>query len=463
MTAKCGSGNPAGNRGRSGRTGADDMATTVIRRLRWKRVGAICLAIAWLLQSAPYQAGARVTGCGDPMAVQRHSKNWSTINLPPEFAQSSTNYSWTRPPDDPQRILLAEYGGVVYGTRDGGCTWSIELKAEGLMAKNTGQNPEGLDHLDVEDIDIGDSPEPAKRRIYVSVAGPGSGNGISSVILFSPDDGATWESRNTPFGTCWPNCIVVDPHDPDRLVSVRRDPCLAFDLSPYGYPTTCAPPWHTYISNDAGKTWTSVTDTTFDSESLADPCSRTGQGTLKDFQPDPQDKATIWALNEQCLYRSKDDGKSWALMPVPAPPAGFVFGDLDVVHPDDGVASVSVAAVASSDLTRDKPHPVLISNDGGETWASTSLNPGSPSGYETAGIVHGSKPDSLYVVLAKQNGGSQVFRFEQRTGSWRPLTVEGALPSGWNRNPLILSDAGRARSTIDVRTSGTIERFVLRS
>lgn len=144
------------------------------------------------------------------------------------------------------------------------------------------------------------------------------------------------------------------------------------------------------------------------------------------------DRATSAMLkaNEQAVYMSRDGGRSWMPLPLPAFKPGARIGAIATSAPIETKSALYVGGPGIG---------VLRTEDGGRNW--NARNKGLPQGEVLALAAHADQPRTIYVVIA----GKGVFRSEDDGLNWKLMdkgpgggivrlvhtNMPGSMQSGW--------------------------------
>ena len=250
--------------------------------------------------------------------------------------------------------------------------------------------------------DGGANGEPA-ANLAVPWVDPDGDPPIVGSLSVNPADSALYMGTNTglfriPEGASKPEKVVGELETPDGSGKVSESLVVRFvgpdRLLASGHPSAGAalPPALGLIeSDDAGKTWSSVSEL----------------GTADFHAIEPSGEEIVAALFQQAqVLVSGDDGKSWETRAAPMP---LVALEVDPENPqrwvgstergifvsDDGGGSwrqrdptpnVRLAWSEDGELYRIDPGgPVKVSSDGGETWEDRGSTGGEPQAMTVGG------------------------------------------------------------------------------
>ena len=223
-------------------------------------------------------------------------------------------------------------------------------------------------------------------------------------MYLSTDAGVTWKKTGTQFGADLnqgPNWgLTRAPSNPDIIYVGLENPGI----------------WR---SDDGGRTWTDR------SQNL--PKGRAQRGTVSAVHP--QDPDTVWLGTDGGLFKSKDGGRTWKMLEKGLPTGkGKNGGDrnqtissvlLDPRNPD--VVRIGIYASGEGE-----PAGVWRSDDGGDTWRSTSV--GIPTGHfeldKTKAGLQGLKvkPDWIHRLEQGVNAPDTLYAV---TGSGFACSLDG--------------------------------------
>ncbi len=317
-------------------------------------------------------------------------------------------------PHDPNRVFAAVLGHPygpneergVYRSTDGGATWQKVL----YLDQDTGAN----------DVDIDPTnPDVVYATFWQGRQGPweygnayGGGNGG---IYKSTDGGDHW----TKLDGGLPDSIVqanlaIAPSRPDRLYVILATTNESGYQSGKGQGL--------YRSDDAGATWTSVTDD-------PRPLMRIGGGDLPMPGVDPQNPDVLYSTSIVTV-RSEDGGKTWTSLR--GAPGGDDYQNVWIDPEDPNVILLAADQGA------------IVSVDRGATWSSWYNQP-------TAQLYHvqASHEFPYKVCSGQQESGSVCIKSRGDDGAvtirdWHPV---GAIEYGYVApdplDPDVVYGAGR--------------------
>jgi Sortilin, neurotensin receptor 3,/BNR/Asp-box repeat len=282
------------------------------------------------------------------------------------------------------------------------------------------------------DDDGGGSTDPA-ARLAVPWVDPDGDVPIVGSLSVNPADSALFMGTNTglfriPEGASEPEKVAGSLETPDGSGRVSEALVVRFvgpdELLGSGHPSAGAalPPALGLIrSEDAGKTWTSVSEL----------------GTADFHAIEPAGDEIVAALFQQAqVLVSTDDGRTWATRAAPLPlvalevnpddPKRWIGGtERGIFVSEDGgetwrqrdpTPNVRFAWADSGELYRVDPGgPVKVSTDGGETWEDRGSTGGEPQAM-TVG-----EDGTLYVALIDgtlkvSDDGGRTFMDQVRGG-----------------------------------------------
>jgi len=322
-------------------------------------------------------------------------------------------------PKNPDRVFVAVMGHPygpnkergVYRTLDGGKSWKQVL----FIDEDTGAPAVAIDPVD---------PQTIYADLWASREGPwenGDWNGTTSGLFKSTDGGNTWKKLGGGLPTA-----------ADKVGRIGFTVCQANNKRLYA--TVDSPTkGGIYRSDDAGATWTLVTN------------ERRLWGRGGDFaevRVDPTDPDKVYAANTS-TYRSTDGGKTWVC--IKGAPGGDDYHTICI--PPNNPDLIGLAADQGA----------TISVNGGETWSSWYNQP-------TAQFYHVSTDNRFpyWVYGGQQESGSAAVASRGPDGQvtfrdWRPVGAEEyAYVAPDPLNPDIVY--GNKGSKFDWRT-GKVEGF----
>ncbi|MFQ6101234.1 MAG: protein kinase [Anaerolineae bacterium] len=253
---------------------------------------------------------------------------------------------------------LSDQGGV-YKSTDGGQTWTAANRGINL---DNAWNWTGLLYLDPRD----------SSRLYYS--------GTTDGLYHSGDGGATWQQRG---GEC-PSItgLAIDPNDRQHLYAAGYQhpgsECLA----------------GVYESTDGGQSWRRLS-----TEEMLAPGDEFG-GDWFHLAADPQDFSILYAGGQRGIYKTSDGGQSWT--PIL----------------DQGCEWLVTSEVA---LYCGRGGDLLISPDGGESWAEASYGAGWGGQEMQPLVVTPGDPQILYA------GADAVMRSTDGGWTWTRVGSLGAM------------------------------------
>lgn len=155
----------------------------------------------------------------------------------------------------------------------------------------------------------------------------GSDNGVYR----SEDNGATWESLDSPIDGTQIWSMTVDPTDPEVIfVGTRPD---------------------AFRSKDGGRRWEKL------SLGVANPCP-VGTPRTTRLIVDPRDHRTVWAgIEVDGIYKSLDGGDTWLRLPELGP---------DPFHGD--IHDMAISPGRTTAIYATSPYGIATSTDEGESW-----------------------------------------------------------------------------------------------
>ncbi len=225
-------------------------------------------------------------------------------------------------------------------------------------------------------------------------------------------DGCTWTPAIGIPGGRFAVDVTVSPARPHDVLAIELSIDNGSDASSGGYTL------HLVASTDDGATWTDV----------GDPLPGFLGATVEVATATPDRiyiSGKVLATNQPTLARSDDGGRTFALGVIAgvASDAGVFIGGVDPVDPDVVYLRISPTATA--------PGRVIVTRDGGATFADLVTIPGDVSGFalspDGATLAVGGVDNGLYVGSTGAGDGSPAASFPM-TGTVKPscLTWVGA-------------------------------------
>ena len=146
-----------------------------------------------------------------------------------------------------------------------------------------------------------------------------------------------------------------------------------------------------------------------------------------DIAVDPKNPKIVYVLGYQELYKSKDSGKTWEeirLNPAYNYDRRCDWGQI-AIHP----GSTQTIWLSGSFRTSSNPWRTCMAvhktTNGGKTWTTAKLQPGSHYGYGRSLVMAPSQPNTLYFGGYRYTGSSydyHVFRTTNGGGSWQDVS-----------------------------------------
>ena len=168
--------------------------------------------------------------------------------------------------------------------------------------------------------------------------------------------------------------------------------------------------------------------------------SRTPRATIVSLEFD-EASHTLWKATATSLARSRDEGRTWIPVALPA----TAKGDIAAVSISAGSAKMIYVAVAGSG--------VLRSQDGGRTWAPR--NKGLPAATVVTLDAHSGLARTIFAYIA----GKGIFRSQNAGASWHLVDrgpretvvqlVHSSMPSGIGTGWLFAATRQGVRRTMD--------------
>jgi len=235
-------------------------------------------------------------------------------------------------------------------------------------------------------------------KLAVSESNPeimyaGTGSPTRSICFRSRDGGRTWERTALEM--------------PERCAGVSRPRMLALAVDPYDPNDVMAgvEEGGLFRSRDAGDSWERIDTTAWD--------ERAGNSDIHDIVILPGSPKVTLALTVLSLYRSTDDGKSWAYMGA-RDSWGLRYSRCLLRKPGSNME----LALGIGDGTPGTTASILRSTDAGASWAHMSLPPPANSCVWAFG-ANAADPDFLLAAtkfgnLYRSADGGQTWQKEWR-------------------------------------------------
>ncbi|MGA7615195.1 MAG: glycoside hydrolase, partial [Thermoanaerobaculia bacterium] len=301
-------------------------------------------------------------------------------------------------PRDPNRLFAAVLGHPfgpneergIFRSTDGGKTWKKVL----YIDEDTGGN----------DVDIDPSnPDVVYASFWQGRQGPWEyGNeygGTKGGVFKSTDGGESWHqlSGGLPDHIVQAN-LAIAPSKPNRLYMIVGTTLSSGYQSGEGQAL--------YRSDDAGATWTSITDD-------PRPLMRIGGGDLPMIGVDPKNPDVVYST-AIVTVRSTDGGKTW--MSLRGAPGGDDYQNIWIDPTDPNVI------LLASD------QGAVVSANGGRTWSSWYNQPTAQLYHVQANnafpyrVCSGQQESGSVCIETRGNDGAITFR------NWHPV---GAIEYGY--------------------------------
>jgi photosystem II stability/assembly factor-like uncharacterized protein len=298
-------------------------------------------------------------------------------------------------PDSVHTFYFGGAGGGVWKTDDAGTTWRALMQHERSAA---------IGALAVAPTQ--------PRTLYVGTGQPDSRYDVASGdgIYRSDDGGETWRHRGLE-ATRHVGAILVDPHDPERVLVAALGSAFARN-----------PERGVYLTIDGGRSWRGVLqpgDSVGAVDLAMDPAeprvvyAATWQRRLHPwldyFQPQVGEGSGLW--------RSEDRGEHWTRL-VGGLPRG-PLGRIGVAVAPGSRGRIVYAVVAATAAKPREPGGGLYrSNDRGEHWTLVNADPSLASSYFGRLTVAPGDSNTIYVmgqsIRRSRDGGAH---FEVMRGS----------------------------------------------
>ena len=331
----------------------------------------------------------------------------------------------------PTGQLPTAYRGGVHRSLDGGLTWQA---ADNLVPLPTG-GPAATGEVSALLVDPTSVSLGNAQVLYFAARGlvrciGGVPNVEVARIWRSNDASATWVPRDgLPNGVCTPRTQWGAP------TSLAFDPASAstlyVGLRVQGYCPDCGDPLPTvasgvYRSNNSGLSWTAVTN------GLP---RMSGSGSVLDvvaLVSVPGQPGTLYAaLNDPTVeddagrvYKTSDGGANWS-----PSDDGIVGLDVRTLRVDPTAPNRVYAGVAGFELT---PGGVFLSEDGGASWDSISIDLPVDSAQSLALSLPGSGPPTLHA--GTDEGVWSITRVPDGDVDGPPDAIENLAPNAGDGN-----------------------------
>ncbi|HEY3921453.1 MAG TPA: hypothetical protein VGL76_05005 [Gaiellaceae bacterium] len=320
-------------------------------RRDWALRGPLCES--WPVYHAVYEPGAATIYAA--AASEWHgSAIWRSDDLGETWSHSSEGLNFGE--DDPRKIskvatLAAGHGRVrvgveapgIFESTDDGQTWSLLSALEGEPGSTRWNDPENQPpgHLGISALL--DDPDDPKRSWAI----------VQGVGFFETDDGGTsWTPRNEGLRRDWPA-----PPEPEvgfcvhRVVRSTVDPDRMFQQNHVGV----------HRSDDAGKSWTEITDGLPSEFGFAAATHPHDKDTFFVIPLDPLHARTMPGGNA-AVWRTQDAGSSWQKLTKGLPQDHAHLGVLRAAMSIDGHDMPGLYFGTSTGQ-------VFASADEGENWS----------------------------------------------------------------------------------------------
>jgi photosystem II stability/assembly factor-like uncharacterized protein len=289
-------------------------------------------------------------------------------------------------PRDPNKVIAAVLGHPygpseergIYRSTDGGQTWQKVISKD----ENTGGS----------DVEIDSSnPDVVYASMWEAREGPWEDrnvfNGPGGGLFKSTDGGGTWRQLKKGLPDDLSQIYVaIAPGDSKRLYATLATASGKLDV---------------YRSDDAGESWSKITDD-------GRPSGRIGGGDLPIPRVDPKNPDVVYVASTVTM-KSSDGGKNW--VSFRGAPGGDDYQNL-WINPNNGNIILLVSDQGA-----------IVTVNGGQTWSSWYNQP-------TAQLYHAIADNSFpYRVCAgQQESGSVCIRSRGNDGAinfrdWHPVGV----------------------------------------
>ena len=180
-----------------------------------------------------------------------------------------------------------------------------------------------------------------------------------SRILHSDDGGKTWRKTNTQ-GVAFPHITMSPTEVVKRVIGLAFDPSDPQDV--YGAIEVGG----LLASRDGGESWESITQGHYTSMAPVD---------LHGVQVNPTSPGLVYIITQLAMFRSRDRGARWELVPIGEMFPGGSYCRGLVVAPDDPKVMYLAAGAGGGSAPQGTQEEGALyrSGDAGETWERMDL------------------------------------------------------------------------------------------
>jgi photosystem II stability/assembly factor-like uncharacterized protein len=310
--------------------------------------------------------------------------------------------------------------GSVFGTSDGGTTWT------NASLPNTFSAPTALPFAPILAAD----PQ-MPSRVYA----------LADHLYVTDDGGQDWTQLGTPptagFGPLFRVALIIDPVNPTTMYSTGAPPPVTAGASGGGI----------YKSTDGGLTWTFKRIV----PSITDPPSFGGPAVVEGLSIDPRTPTTLYAaLANGGIYKSTDGAATWTFSGPPSATSAVAVA-VDLLNP--GILYASDVALGPPSPTSPFKMSLDKSVDGGATWSA--INNGLPSRWlATLLVPDRAVPGRVYATQSSLNpipilppadlltNSYGIYRSDDGGNDWR------LIGSGLPNSPITALEVDPSNSSI---------------
>lgn len=287
---------------------------------------------------------------------------------------------------------------LVVVTTDGGSSWTV---------KNITGAPSGGDLFGADCTGSGSTG-------VCAVGGRDTSGPSQPFLAASTDGGNTWNAKTIaglpPLGIF--NAVSCIGEGPTAICAAAGE-----DLS-----TGTAPP--IVVSTDGGNTWVSKSIAGLPATSYFGSISCTGSGASAICAAAGQDLG----LQLPLVVVSTDGGNTWSSKTIPGAPSNYFL--FSVSCTGSGSSAICVAAGGSPGFGG--PPLVVVSTDGGNTWATKTITGSPTDGVFRGASCTGSGVSAVCTVAGQDSGTATPLVAVSTDGgnSWSVKSIPGITPTG---------------------------------